>query len=57
MDARFRGHDKQLGPAPAQAGGGHEGEALHRMVQGGAGMTMMEDRALRLVVTVRLRSR
>ncbi len=36
MDARFRGHD---------------GGALHRMVQGGAGMTTMEDRARRLVVT------
>ncbi len=42
MDARLRGHDKQLGPAPAQAGGGHDG---------GAGMTTMEDRTLRLVVT------
>ncbi len=57
MDARLRGHDKQLGPAPAprlnrgEAGGGDEGGALYRMVQGGAGMTTMEDRALRLVVT------
>ncbi len=24
-------------------GGGHEGGALHRMVQGGAGMTTMQD--------------
>ncbi len=32
-------------------GGGQDGGALHRMVQGGAGMTTMQDRALRLVVT------
>ncbi len=57
LDARLRGHDKQLGLAPAQAGGGQDGGALHHMVQGGAGMTTIEDRALRLVVTVRLRSR